>query len=379
MRRRRDIAAFAGALLLAAALACEPARAAPPPSSDDAPIVGVNRPTLNWSPAETRAATARAIAQAGIPAIRLGWSGPREAMRDALDQAARNNLGVLLAIGFLHDTVEPGRADAIRPGPGEPWGPRARLSALDLARYEAEVGRALDDIRASGVRLLAIQVGNEMNAAGFNGDLPLLRPGVGWPSVEAVPEPHRAAFEEGLRRYVGALRAARAARDARPALRGVPVVTAGLDESDDAWMRQTMGSAVAAEAVLRRLAELGAFDVADGVGNHAYGPFWADGRDPRPMLRRAWAECGAALVGFRPCWVSEFGGAADSPQACDLVEGRRVAQLDAAAEVARELGPRRVAAAFFYDWDDHGSRSLVRCGRVSEAARRLAEWARTGR
>lgn len=373
---RRRLAPLAAALLVAALLPAPRSAAAPPP---DAPIVGVNRPTLNWSPPEVRAATARAIAEAGIPAVRLGWSEPRAAMRDALEQARRNNLGVLVAFGFLHDTVEAGRADAIRPGPGEPWGPRARLSALDVGRYGNWVAAALDDILASGVRLLAIQVGNEMNAAGFNGDLPLLRPGVGWPGVEAVPEPHRSAFEEGLRRYVGALRAARAARDARPALRGVPVVTAGLDESDDAWMRQTLGSAVAAEVVQRRLAELGAFDVADGVGNHAYGPFWPDGRDPRPMLRRAWAECGGDLVRFRPCWVSEFGGAADTPQGCDLVERRRVAQLDAAAEVARELGPRRVAAAFFYDWDDHGSRSLVRCGRVSEAARRLAEWARTGR
>lgn len=363
------------ALALIAALAL-----AGPSAAEERAVVGVNRANLAWSPAPVRDAVPRAIAAAGIPAVRVGWREPRPVMEEILAAARRDGLALLIVFNFDEPAREPGPPPAARPGDSSRgFTASPRLSRVSPERFGAWFRSALPSIEASGARVVALQVGNEMNWAGFNGDLPLPTPGVAWEGLEEMPTDTRVAYEEGIRRYVAALREARAALRERPALAAVPLVTGGLAWADPVWIGRTGGSALAPKAATRHLAALGAFAVADGVGNHAYQPFGPAVADPRAALRSAWAHCATPLVGGHPCWVTEFGGAAAPGDACDTREPRRVAQIGAAAAVAAELGPRRVAGLFFYDWDESPVRSLVRCGQVSDAARRLAEWARTGR
>ena len=343
-----------------------------PAASDTVVIVGINRTNLAWEPAEVRKSTLEAIRGAGVRVVRLTWRDPAAAMLDVLDHAAAHDIAVLIEIPISERVVREGAVR--RPGNGR-LGPRYRLSDLDLQRYQ----RLLEDIAAAiaarPLRVVALQLGNEINWADFNGDLPLLEPGRGFERIEDLPTSHKEAFESGLRLYTRALRALQLFRDRTPALAGIPIVTAGLTTLTDA-IPASGGSMVAREATFQRLDALGGLMAVDGVALHIYRPFRDAKRlptDSAPMLAAELALCGTRTTAYKPCWITEFGSSLPSGS-CPADDSRRARQIDVFFDAAIQAGAHSVAGAFYYDWDQGRSWAVFRCGQITEAGRTLIHW-----
>lgn len=343
------------------------------PPSDDVIIVGINRTNLAWEPAEVRKSTLEAMRASGIRAVRLSWRKPAAAMREVLDHAVANDIAVLIEIPVDKRIVREGAVR--RPGNGR-LGSRYRLSDLDLLRFERLLAEIAAEIAERPLRVVALQFGNEINWADFNGDLPLLEPGQGFEHVDDLPPPHREAFESGLRLYARALRTLRIFRDKTPSLADVAIVTAGLTALSDA-ISASGGSMVGREATFRRLEALGALAAADGVALHIYRPFHPRLApmpvDSVPLVAEELALCGTRTAAYKPCWITEFGSSLPSGS-CPSDDSRRARQIDVFFEQASHAGPGSVAAAFYYDWDQGRSWSVFRCGRVTEAGRALVHW-----
>lgn len=190
----------AGALLLTALLALTaPAHAGEVP----AVRIGINRMNLAWLPRSEQEKVLKDIAMSGATDIRLSLSRPIDESIEALAIAHRLGLRILLEIQLGNKSYYPQSAGP-RTGHGRIWDVY-RLSDLDLARYRRELHDALRRIDALGIRLEAIEPGNEINYAGYNGDLAVFRkPGTRTPrSLGELQD--RAGFERGLDNYVQAV------------------------------------------------------------------------------------------------------------------------------------------------------------------------------
>lgn len=342
---------------------------------DGGVIVGINRTNLAWEPADVRKTTIEAMDSAGIRVVRLSWREPAQSMLDVLDHAAAHDVGVLIEIPIGKRVVREG---ASRRAGNDRLGPRYRLSDLDLERLEL----VLDDIAAAiterPLRLVALQLGNEINWADFNGDLPLLDPGQGYQQIEAIPAPHREAFERGLELYARALRKLQIFRDRTPAFAGVPILTAGLAEITEA-VPASGGSMVARAAMLQRLEARGGLAAVDGVALHIYRPFRSalapSPAHSAPLLAEELAPCGARPAANKPCWITEFGSGLE-PGSCPPDDSRRARQIDVFFNELARAGTRAVAGAFYYDWDQGRPWAVFRCGTVTEAGQTLVRWSK---
>ncbi|WP_457094731.1 hypothetical protein [Microvirga sp. P5_D2] len=337
-------------------------------------IVGVNRTNLAWEPKKARSEILSAIAEAGIRSVRLTWREPNARMLDVLDQAA--NSGVAVLIQFPLGRIIATDGSTMRPS-ALTFGSRVRLSDISLKKYENYVARALDEIQRRPIRVVALQVGNEINWADFNGDLPIVRPGLSWSRIEDMPDPARSTFEKGIRVYAQLIAITQRLRDSRPNMQRVPIITAGLTDISASWLANRGGTHVAGTDVLKRLLELGIGKYSDGIAWHVYSPF-APHKDLGRELKEKLKGCGTAITGGHPCWITEFGASVPN-ESCDVEDALRRLQINIAAEVITNQGSSAVAGAMYYDWDQSKSRGLVRCGRVSKAVEALVDWSRTSR
>jgi hypothetical protein len=343
------------------------------PAGDGAVIVGINRTNLAWETAEVRKSTMEAMRSAGIRVIRLSWREPEQSMLEVLDHAAAHDMAVLIEIPIAKRVVREGAEP--RAGNNR-LGRRYRLSDLDLDRFQSlleEIATAVDE---RPLRLVALQVGNEINWADFNGDLPLLEPGRGYQQIDALPAPHREAFERGLQLYSRALRKLQIFRDRTPALAGVPILTAGLTEITE-FVAASGGTMIGRAATLQGLEARGGLAAVDGVALHIYRPFHKEvARAPMesaPILAAELAPCGTRATANKPCWITEFGSSLPSGS-CPPNDSRRAGQIDVFFDEIMRAGKRTVAGAFYYDWDQGPQWAVFRCDAVTDAGRALVRW-----
>lgn len=334
------------------------------------PYIGINRTNLAWEPVGRRKSIIEEFDKSGARLIRLSWREPRENMRDVLDLAARRNIVVLIEIPMVNLLAASGSMP--RPASGS-FGARTRLSDIEVDKFAAYFDRALTDIEQTGVKVVAFQLGNEINWADFNGDLPLMRPGRLWQRIEDIPPEYRIPFEKGLDTYAQITRIARRLRNQRPSLVNVPIVSAGLADISEPWVSSTNATGVSQAAVIEELRKRGALDHVDGFGMHLYTPFETNA-DLRTRLDQRLAVCGTFQVGGHPCWITEFGGQV-AAETCDIDDARRRAQIAETADFLSRTR-NRVAGMFYYDWDQQKEWGLVRCGTLSAAGKALIEWSR---
>jgi hypothetical protein len=341
-------------------------------AKDDGGVyIGINRTNIAWADADVRKQTIAAMGKHGVRVLRLDWREPRDNMRDVLGLAKEQNISVLLIMPM---TLVVGRSGANnRPG-FRNFGPRARLSDIDVQKFGRYFAEAIRDIKRSGVHVIAFQIGNEINWADFNGDLPLQPRGVMWSRIEDMPDDVRVPFEKGLDIYTSVIRTARRLRDQDAAVSDVPIITAGLADLSPRWISSSVGTGLSSSVILQRLQRLGAIAQADGIGLHAYNAF-GKGADTREALKDRLAICGSGIVLGRACWITEY-GARVPPASCDLDDAVRLRQITDVAHVMETMG-EKVAGAFYYDWDQDKDWALFRCGQLTKAGEELLELAKS--
>jgi hypothetical protein len=248
------------------------------------------------------------------------------------------------------------------------------LSQIDPARFETRLHGLLEFIAKQQIPLIGLEVGNELNWSGYNGDLPLRAAGnpvTGWSGLS----PDIAArFEAGIARYHDVLEIAKTSLAARPALTGVKLVSAGLADINAGFVRQSGATYIAPNLVYEAYARERLFDTVDAVGIHLYEPLRAASKttERSEMIEAQLAECGEDGFAQRPCWITEFGSALPH-QVCAPEDTQRIALLRQLLDrLAQPDEARAVPFAFYYDWSTDQGFALKRCGRPTALVEKLS-------
>ena len=132
------------------------------------PVVGVNEIGLEGKPPAVRDATLADMARAGVTALRIPLHAPVAGVLETIRSAKAQGIAVVLDVS-LNGKDFYGPDVALRSGQGRVENSYP-LSRLDPDRFEASFGSFWQDLEQNGLRLLALEVGNEINWT-FNGDI----------------------------------------------------------------------------------------------------------------------------------------------------------------------------------------------------------------
>ncbi|MEO5324466.1 glycoside hydrolase [Mesorhizobium sp. CC13] len=325
--------------------------------------IGVNRLNLAWLSRSDQERVLGEIAANGVTHARLSLSRPVDRSIDALEIANRLGIRILLEVQLTNKSYFPETARP-RTGFGRIWDIH-RLSALDLDLYRTGLRGALRRIDALGIRLEAIEPGNEINLGAYNGDL-LVYPRAGDRTPRGIADlADRAAFERGLDNYLEAVRITGEEVRGTVHSRDAIIVSAGLSDLTAGEADKRGMERLDPGEVIALLRERGIDSFVDAYGIHVY---------PGQKSASVLADRVKGLLDFcqpsdagKPCWVTEW-GIANTARACPVDDRRREGAVRAMRAVFEQLvDAGRLTAAFYYDWDTEPSYSLWRCGRLSPA------------
>jgi len=193
----------------------------------------------------------------------------------------------------------------------------APLSWADPDAFRAYAAPIFEKLDQAGVVLAGIELWNEFNSAGFNGDFEL--PGEG--RVLNLDDLHHdkegQQIAQGYLQYLKILAVLKDVRDHSRLNQHSPIISGGLtlgrEEGPNPDMKKMRIDGVSANATLQFLKANGLNSLVDAYGVHVYP--WDDGPGlPGPANARRsrldkfnLSECGAASRGGRPCWITEWG------------------------------------------------------------------------
>ncbi|MFO1189300.1 MAG: hypothetical protein U1E97_06855 [Alphaproteobacteria bacterium] len=319
---------------------------------------GVNRTNLAWE--LHWKATIDQMAAHGVTAVRLTLTQPIERSAEIAAYAGLKNLRVLMNVplslsSFYEPSVVPrqgqARIRAVR-----------RLSDLDISRYQGVLGEFLQNLDQRGGRLVALEVGNEINWADFNGDLPVGPRGQILDEDALRQTADHARVIEGLRKYGIALDVSRALLRASDAGKAALVIAAGL-YAPSPWTLESGGAALTLRATKALFDRLGITRAADALAVHVYPANEASFPQMVAALQSATEICGDRGQG-KPCFITEWGFANSSPLAArdDSVRLARFRTFERALACIDRA--QDIRAAYLFSWDESPAYSVWRANRL---------------
>jgi hypothetical protein len=358
----RPFSRLAGLALLALLVAAPPARAAEPF------VVGVNVANPQWLSPARQAEVLDQLAAAKVATVRFPFMPPSGddygATIEFIRRVSARGMGVVL---ILYLEFPPGTP--VRPKLAaypEMWSEPA-LSAADADLFRAKYGPLLSRIDRAGVKLTAIELGNEINWTAFNGEFPIPGRGRVMNADDLLHDPIGRRIAAGYRAYLRTAAALKTIRDGLTLNRDTPILSAGL--ADIGVEGEHPGSSLDSVSIPATLAYLraGGLDrYVDGYGVHTYP---AIGSTPETRLRALEAnvlsQCRAG-EGGKPCWLTEWGFPSASTR-CGEPDDNRARLVDEMRGRFRELAAAgRLKAAIYFQWDgDDDQLGIHRCGRLT--------------
>ena len=250
-------------------------------------ILGLNRPSLHWVGTvaqETAVLDLMKASGTGMKSVRLGYKGTDSATRAAMIAhiAHCNAIGisVVLEISMQNSAFYPAGTTQRT---GNNHLPAAyRFSQLDPNLFETQIVTFLDEAKAANITILAIELGNEPNWAGYNGDLPvypstgssykILSHSTPWADADLVN------FRNGLSKYGTCFYRLSNKANAIFGLNVVKRITAGMADVPDTWIQTSRSSKCTPQLAIQLLEgsnpnQVGAtnyLNYAAGVGIHIY-------------------------------------------------------------------------------------------------------------
>lgn len=261
--------------------------------------------------------------------------------------------------------------------------PEFPLSAADPTQTATVLQTQLARLEAMNITLVALEVGNEQNNPGFNGEFAISDPGerknMGLEDLQRDSEGQRIAA--GYRQYAKVLAAVREVRDHSTLNRRTPVVLGGLADSGEEKIRaHARANAVTIGATIQYLRGFGLDQSVDAYGIHTY-PWKSRPGDPKAAANRrnrlakyALAECRPAGEG-KPCWVTEW-GFQNKNFSCPSDESERsILVRELMSDFRPYVHQGRVVGLFYFDWSrqawatEEDPYAVFRCGALTESGR----------
>jgi hypothetical protein len=356
---------FMAALILTSAVAVYPALAG------GVVVVGVNTVDAQNMSETQQDALIELLKKNGVNTVR---SGIGDKFTHFLVQAYRRGIGaVVIANPTEGSPAEPRPAD---PAKGITWR-QIGLSGANPTEFRKWLSAQLAALDAAGVRLTAIEIGNEINSTGFNGDFPLHSSGrvLGLADLQNPGDTDGAAISAGYRAYIRVLEQAKQARDGSKINNRTPILSAGLANVGPPRSSAAITQiAVAIPATLQYWRAYGLDKYADGYGIHVY-----SSGDPHQTLAMRtktledvpFSECHA---GAKPCWLTEW-GFTNPDHSCPLNDNVRAGIIGVQRTAFKHfIDQRRLSAILYYSWAGHlgvseSNEAIFRCGALTEAGK----------
>lgn len=353
---------LAAVLVLASVIVAEAA-------AQGAAPLGVNAVNLAWQSPERREAILANIAASGVRRVRLTIPRPWPESIDAIRRARAHGLQVLLVLPTDDRDYYPPEIGP-RSGLGR-LNDQFPLSAIDLDRYRASFETLWRQLDTPETRLEAVELGNELNWADFNGDFPVREGGVKRQADGSLPAEVEDAARRGIARYARMLAIVQAARGRSLYNRDTRILSAAPADTPDAWVDRMGASRMPAGAFVQALRGEGADRFIDGYGAHFY---TAGANSPvEEIARQMEQSIGFCRTGAHPCTITEWGLDAEQPR-CGTDEAVRVGMARRTKEAFRRAGaPFKIAETYFYTFDGEDQHSLWRCGRLGPTGRAVLD------
>ena len=239
----------------------------------------------------------------------------------------------------------------------------------------------LDKLEAAGVRLTAIELGNEINTSGYNGDIP--KPGtgrvLGISDLNNPNDPEGPAIAAGYRVYLRIMAVVKDVRGHSKFNKATPILSAGMADwglpSAKSWNNQVGISIPDAIGFLR---QNGMDSLADGYAVHVY-----PSSDPQTPVSSRTSQLNQDIFagckdGAKPCWLTEWG--VSSPgQSCPINDDGRIQVVtDERKAFAQFVKQGRLAAIIYFPWSGLPGQkvdpnAIFRCGALSKSGKLALE------
>lgn len=257
------------------------------------------------------------------------------------------------------------------------------LSAADPEKTGAMFQEQMDKLEAMSLQFVAIEVGNEQNNAGFNGEFTVHdAPGAKNMSLyDLKHDPEGQKIAAGFQNYVRVIAAVKQVRDRSRLNRDTPVILGGLaDNGQEKEWPDARASGVSIKAAIGFMRENELDQVVDAYGIHVYPGINGPGQRGPMEARRRWlaetalSECQPAGRG-KPCWITEW-GVKNPDQSCPSDESARTVLVrEFMANIRPYADQKRVLGLMYYYWRDRPNApstdplSVFRCGALTEPGR----------
>jgi hypothetical protein len=241
------------------------------------------------------------------------------------------------------------------------------LSELKPREFADGFQPMLDKLEAAGVRLTAMELGNEINTSGYNGDIATSGSGrdLKLSDLNNPNDPEGSAVAAGYRSYIRVMVTLKDLRDHSRLNQHTPTISAGL--------AQRFGTALEVNLhdTISFFHQNGMDKLVDGYGIHVYP---SDDLNRSLSARIASLEEGmfsACRLGGRPCWLTEW-GFGNSSKSCPTPDGTRVKLVQAMRSAFQHFASQgELAALIYYDWyaGKADGWAIFRCGALTEAGK----------
>ena len=331
-------------------------------------VVGVNVVGVQRMNQQQQDALIEKLRAAGVNTVRTGVSSlaPAESLTNFVANAYKQGIGTI----FIVNPTEGGTGLHTRPAiPPRNW-PQPPMSDADPDGFRRWFSALLGRFEASGVRLTAIEFGNEVNNSQFNGDFTLDMTShrmLGISDLNNPKDPEGQKLAAGFRAYLKVLATLKDMRDHSKLNGKTPIISAGLVGGFPGKSHGAL-DAVAGFDTLLFLRQNGIDKLVDGYGIHSY-PSLNPNRTTTYRVDELHNEFFKACShGTKPCWVTEW-GFTNNDRNCPLKDDTRTKVVSVMMQAFKILADEgRLANITYFSWDDP-SYGIYRCGALTDAGK----------
>jgi hypothetical protein len=327
-------------------------------------ITGVNRMNIAWLSTEAEKRIVDDMADHGVTFVRFSLSKPYSDSLAAVRHARQRGMEVLLEVPLhLGEFYIPNTPK--RTGFERSWDMR-RLSDINLRKFQAFLRDTLRDLDSTATRILAIEPGNELNWAPYNGDLHIYKSGKVKTAQSPAELQDRERFLIGLDLYVDIVRIIRAELERTKVNTLTRIVSAGLADVPQSIADNDGMEQVSSLQMINLLRQRGIDRWIDAYGVHIYPSrqIPADARRRRIVDLLSFCKVDG---GGKPCWITEW-GVANTDESCpsnDTLREGLIRELKGVFEHLASTG--KIEATFYFDWDSKTPYSVWRCSNLTSA------------
>ncbi len=251
----------------------------------------------------------------------------------------------------------------------------APLSGADPKGFADWLKPLLEQLEIAGVRLTAMELGNEINTSGYDGDIPVPGTGrvLGLADLNNPNDPEGPAIANGYRIYLRVMEALKDVRDHSKVNKTTPIISASMADwglpSPKAWDGKV---GVSLPDAIEFLRQNGMDKLVDGYGVHFYptgdSRVSVSARIATLEQKKIFSECRPD----KPCWLTEWG--IPTSQSCPIDDAKRMQVMEAERSAFQPfLQKGLLASVIYYTWSGTPTKvdpmGVFRCGALTAAGK----------